>query len=158
MLVYYTKLTANSIDVSQVEKHIHTHSASQCCGITSTVAHIFSPPGTSAQMNEKHRNESYSLKQINSQVYNVATSTPNYSSESLGFTVAPKREEIDFYDVIDHNLNEASKPQAPVSPTPVEDNVSKKGDDFYDAEEHIYPVVNVKNKKKTKTGCHRDTR
>ena len=32
--------------------------------------------------------------------------------------------------------------------TPVRDEARKKGDDFYDAEEHTYSVVNVKGKKR----------
>ena len=60
--------------------------------------------------------------------------------------VAQKREDVGLYDVIDHNPKEANK--SPVNPT--SDEAEKKGDDFYDAEEHTYSVVNVKNKKKSK--------
>ena len=38
----------------------------------------------------------------------------------------------------------------PVNPTPVRDEASKRGDDFYDAEPHMYSVVNVKHKKRAK--------
>ena len=130
---------------------MHKQWVSQQCGIT--VAHVFSPPGTSA-----HKNESYSLKQLDDQVYDEATSTaPNYSSLGPGYdVVALKREEIDPYDVLDHNQKEARKSQAPVNPIPVRDAVSKSGDDFYDAEEHTYSVVNVKKKRKAKKNRHGD--
>ena len=129
---------------------MHKQWVSQHCSIT--VAHVFSPPGTSTQ-----RNESYSLKQLDDQVYGEATSTvPNYSSLGPGYdVVALKREEIDPYDVLDHNLK-TNKPQPQVNPIPVRDEVSKRGDDFYDAEEHTYSVVNVKKKRKAKKNRHGD--
>ena len=39
----------------------------------------------------------------------------------------------------------------PANPTPVREDDDKKGDDFYDAEEHTYSVVNVKRKKRGNT-------
>ena len=103
---------------------------------------IFSPPGTSTQ-----KNETYSLKQLNDQVYDEATSTaPNYSSLGPGYDVVVSKRDI--FDVTDHDQSEASKPQAPDSPTPVREETSKKEDDFYDVEEHTCSVV---NKKKAKT-------
>ena len=36
----------------------------------------------------------------------------------------------------------------PPIPTPVRDEASNEGDDFYDAEEHTYSAVNVKGKKR----------
>ena len=42
-------------------------------------------------------------------------------------------------------------PQAKsANPTPVTDESSKRGDDFYDAQQHTYSVVNVKHKKRVK--------
>ena len=40
--------------------------------------------------------------------------------------------------------------EAQANPTPEREEASKKGDDFYDAEEHTYSVVNVKHKKEAK--------
>ena len=102
--------------------------------------------------------ESYTLTQLDDQVYDEATSTaPTYSSLGPGYDVAAyKREEIDTYDVPDQKQKKTNIPEPTADPEPVRDKVSKKGDDFYDAEDHTYSVVNVKNKKKTKKGCHGD--
>ena len=56
------------------------------------------------------------------------------------------------YDVINHNQQKTNTPQTkPANSTPVRDEASKRGDDFYEAEEHTYSVVNVEHKKKAKT-------
>ena len=55
-------------------------------------------------------------------------------------------EGLDTYDVIDHNQQKTNTKLT--NPTPMRDEASKRGDDFYDAEEHTYSVV---NKKKAKT-------
>ena len=47
----------------------------------------------------------------------------------------------------DDDQPEANTQDAPPIPTPVRDEDDKEGDDFYDAEEHTYSVVNVKCKK-----------
>ena len=56
-------------------------------------------------------------------------------------------EGIGIYDSIDTQQKTNSTQAGPAEPTPVGDESSKKGDDFYDAEEHTYAVVNKKKKR-----------
>ena len=64
---------------------------------------------------------------------------------------------LDTSDVIDHTHKKTNTPQAvPANPTPGRDEDRKKGDDFYDAEQHTYSVVNVKHKKKAKKQTSED--
>ena len=97
-----------------------------------------------------HRNESYSVHQLDNHVHNVATSpTQNYSSLGPYYNVITSN--VDTYDTIDRSQQSIYTPQAnPTNPTPVRDEASKRGDDFYDAEQHTYSVVNVKHKKRAK--------
>ena len=89
-----------------------------------------------------HRNESYSNHQLNNRLHSVATPTTINSSLTGPYDdiILPRRE-----DVMDHS-HQNSDPQLveAVNPTPVRDEASKKEDDFYDAEEHNYSVVNKK--------------
>ena len=86
-------------------------------------------------------------------MYSVPTlPTPasiNYTSVDPNYDMIT-RERLDTYEAIDHNEHN-SNPQhvQVVNPTPVRDEASKKEDDFYDAEEHTYAVVNKKKTKKT---------
>ena len=83
--------------------------------------------------------------------------------------------ENDFYDTEQNTYTEKAKKNAPSSatddieptlnvqnvplcPTPVRDDASKNGDDFYDAEEHTYSVVNTKCKKKANKKPSEDER
>ena len=64
---------------------------------------------------------------------------------------------LNTYVVIDHNNQKANTPQAAlVHSTQGRDEESKKEDDFYDAEQHTYSVVNVKHKKKTNKNTSED--
>ena len=56
---------------------------------------------------------------------------------------------LDTYDVIDHSQRNSNTQVKPANLTPVRDETNKKEDDFYDAEEHTYAVVNKKKTKKT---------
>ena len=152
-------------------------------------------------------NESYSLRQLDDPVYDEATSTqPNYSSLGPTYDMEAENDEVtnsydyieqpqstnntqhfkavdhtpvrmeasenDFFDAEQHtyavvNANKKKKSKKKISsnaadneeytadvqdtsaiPTPVRDEASNEGDDFYDAEEHTYSVVNVKQKKR----------
>ena len=68
------------------------------------------------------------------------------SNQRLDPTPLNYREELSTYDIIDLEQTQQNKP---TDPTPVRDETSKKEDDFYDAEEHTYSVVNKKKAKKT---------
>ena len=86
-------------------------------------------------------------------MYSVATSpTHNYNSLGPYYNIITTNVEgLDTYDTIDHSQQSSDTPQAnPTNPTPMADEASKRGDDFYDAEEHTYSVVNVKHKKRAK--------
>ena len=48
----------------------------------------------------------------------------------------------------DNEEHTADVQETPANPTPVRDEASNEGDDFYDAEEHTYSAVNVKQKKR----------
>ena len=100
------------------------------------------------------RNQSYSLRQLDDpQHSNVTPTQPDYSSLGPHYDMMTTNNKgLDTYEVIDHNQQKANTPQAePANPTPVRDEASKRGDDFYDAEEHTYSLVNVEHKKKAKT-------
>ena len=57
-------------------------------------------------------------------------------------------EGIGIYDSIDNQLKTSTTQVRPANnPSPISNEVSKRGDDFYDAEEHTYAVVNKKKKK-----------
>ena len=58
--------------------------------------------------------------------------------------------EINTYEAINDGRKTAIPQDKLANPTPVADESSKKGDDFYDAEEHTYSVVNIKHKKRAK--------
>ena len=87
-------------------------------------------------------------------MYDDATPTqPNYSSLGTKYDIITTNNEgLNTYDVIDPNQQNTNIPQAKLAnPTPVRDEASKRGDDFYDAEEHTYSVLNAKHKNKAKT-------
>ena len=71
-------------------------------------------------------------------------------------TVATNSEGLDTYDVLDHSQQKTNIPHAkPANSTPVRDEASKRGDDFYDAEKHTYAAV---SKKKAKKNIEQDTK
>ena len=62
-----------------------------------------------------------------------------------------RRRKSTTYNVTDHNQWKTNTPQAkPANFTPVRDEASKRGDDFYVTEEYTYSVLNAEHKK-TKT-------
>ena len=81
-------------------------------------------------------------------MYDEATSTqPNYSSLGPTYDMeAANAQYSDSYDYIEHTIN---TPQTePANPTP--SRMETSGNDFYDAEQHTYAVVNANKKKKRK--------
>ena len=122
-----------------------------------------------------NKNEYYSLRQLEDPVYDDASSTqPNYTLgpdieavsnpvtngyDSIEWMTKPKKEQH-LHDRANTRekkkaekiSNKNNKPktngqESSLNPTPVRDDDNKKGDDFYDAEEHVYSVV-IKSKKK----------
>ena len=84
-------------------------------------------------------------------MYADATPTqPNCSSLGPNYDMTTtNNERLDTYNAIDHKQQKTNTSQAkPANPTPVRDEASKRGDDFYDAKEHTYSVANTKHKKK----------
>ena len=134
------------------------------------------------QPNYSSQDPTYDMEAENDEVTNGydyierpqgAIHTPQFKAASH----SPVRMEAsgdDFYDVEEHtyamvNVNKKKKKlsssaanneehtaevqDTPVNPTPVPRNeASQKEDDFYDAEEHTYSVVNVKYKKTAVSG------
>ena len=150
------------------------------------------------------KNECYSLRQLDDPVYDEASSTqPNYSSLGPTYDMVAANDEVtngydyiqqpqgtnntqqfkaanctsvkmegsenDFFDAEQHtyavvNANKKKKKMSssaadseghtadvhntPRNPTTVRDEARKNEDDFYDAEEHTYSAVNVKQKKR----------
>ena len=100
-----------------------------------------------------HSPEGY-IRQVDNLLYEKTTPTQsNYSLLGPNYEIlTTSNEGLDTYDVTDHNQWKTNTPQAkPANPTPVRDEASKKGDDFYDAEEHTYSVVSAKCKNKAQT-------
>ena len=116
------------------------------------------------------KNECYSLRQLDDPVYDEASSTqPKPRKEVANSTPRNESFEIDFLDTKQHtnevvNTNKKKAPnksdarhqqqtnaqEIPANPTPVRNEDSKIGNDFYDAEEHTYSVVNKKKKSNKK--------
>ena len=93
-----------------------------------------------------HRNESYTVRQLNNK-QNTSTEPKHRSVGPCFDTTVIKSGNIGTYDVIEHSQKNSSIPQAePATPTPVRDESSKKGDDFYDAEQYTYASVDVQKK------------
>ena len=113
------------------------------------------------------KNGCSSLRQLDDPVYDEPSSSqPNYSS--LDMKVVNDLVVNDRYNTEQHtnevvNANKMEKAkkksdvrnqqktmaqEIPPNPTLVQDEASKKEDDFYDAEEHTYSVVNKKTNKK----------
>ena len=67
-------------------------------------------------------------------------------NQQLDSTKASGYEEL---DTINLGQTISTQQKKPTDFTPVRDEASKKEDDFYDAEEHTYAVVNKKKAKKT---------
>ena len=94
------------------------------------------------------KNESYSLRQLDDPVYDEASSTqPNYNSQGPTYDMdAANAQRPDSYDYIEHTINTPHAEPANSTPAKMEDG----GNDFYDAEQHTYAVVNTDMKKAKK--------
>ena len=83
----------------------------------------------------------YSLNDIIDHVNSESTPTqPDHSSRSMVPTI---NEGVGIYDSIDDQQKTGTSQAGPANPSPVR-KASKRGDDFYDAEEHTYAAVNKK--------------
>ena len=99
-----------------------------------------------------NRNKSYSPNELVDQVIDDATPTqPNYTAHEPTYNmITTNNEGLDTYAVIGHTHQKTNTPQAAsANSTQGREEESKKEDDFYNAEQHTYSVVNVKHKKKT---------
>ena len=122
-----------------------------CTKLTALQAQTLQQQYSSSSGPSTKRNQSYSLRRLDGPRHdNVTPTQPDYSSLGPHYDmIITQNKGLDTYDVIDHNQQKTNTPQAkPANPTPVRDEASKKGDDFYEAEEHTYSVVNVEHKKK----------
>ncbi len=73
----------------------------------------------------------------------------NYSSAGPDYEgVTTNQPIIDTYDVIGHNQPRWSEAQA-ANPPPVREEAIENQDDFHNAEQHLYVVVNKKAKKRS---------
>ena len=88
-----------------------------------------SPPRVEASENEFYNAEQHTYAVVNANKKNKSKKTASCTEG-------------------EDDQPEANTQDAPPIPTPVRDEDHKNGDDFYDAEEHTYSVVNVKHKKK----------
>ena len=95
---------------------------------------------------QRKKEESYSLRRLADPVYDEVTSTqPNYSS--LGPTYGMEAENAQHSDSCDYIGHTINTPQdEPANPIPP--RMEASGNDFNDAEQHTYAVVNAKKKKK----------
>ena len=89
-----------------------------------------------------------------------ANATPQFKAANHT-PVRREASENDFYNL--KQLSEDIRPtlnvqDIPLYSTPARDDASKNGDDFYDAEEHTYSVVNAKCKKKANKKPSEDER
>ena len=128
---------------------------------------------SSTQPNYSSLGPTYDMEAENAQQpdsYNYIEHTNSTPQAELANPTPPEASKNDFYDAEQHtyavvNVNKNSKKKTASSatedPKPTVDaqdfppcpesginDASKKGDDFYDAEEHTYSVVNTKSKKK----------
>ena len=97
-----------------------------------------------------HRNESYSIHQLTNQLHNVTTPTTIYSSLVDPYDdiiLLPER--VDAIGLSHRDLSTQPVQVANPRATPVREEASRNGVDFYDTEEHTYSVVNKKKAKKT---------
>ena len=96
--------------------------------------------------------QSYSVQQLDDDVYSVPTeptlASIKYCSVGPNYDMVT-RERLDTYNVIDHGEQNLGSHVEVSDPTPVREETSNNGDDFYDAEEHTFSVVNKKKAKKT---------
>ena len=119
---------------------------------------MFTANTYSHQSGSAKENECYSLRQLDDPVYDEASSAqPNYSSLGPTYDMeGGNAQHSDSYDYIEHTIN---TPQAePANSTPPRMEASEN--DFYDAEQHTYAVVNANKKKKgkkTSGGATNDT-
>ncbi len=84
-------------------------------------------------------------------MHNYSTTGPDYED------VTTNQPKIDTYDVIGHNQPRLSEAQVANQP-PVRDEAIENQDDFHNAEQHLYAVVNKKAKKKSspdESPCHK---
>ena len=135
---------------------------------------------SSTQPNYSSLGPTYDMEAENDEVTNSydyiqqpqdTNNTPQFKAANRT-PVSMEGSENDFYDAEEHtyavvNANKKKKSkkkitnsaadneehtadvqETPPNPTPVRDDASKNGDDFYDAEEHTYSAVNIKQKKR----------
>ena len=140
-------LNSNVITACFVECIIFENSTIHTCLLSLTFPHTISISDPTL-----HRNESYSVHQLDNHVHSTTETTPttlNYSSMGPNYDMIT-RERLDANDVIDHSQQGSNTQHVQaVNPTPVRDETGRNGDDFYDAEEHTYAAVNKKKAKKT---------
>ncbi len=73
----------------------------------------------------------------------------NYSTAGPGYEdVTTNQPIIDNYDVIGRNQPRLSEAKA-ANPPPVRDEAIENQDDFHNAEQHLYAIVNKKAKKRS---------
>ncbi len=75
-------------------------------------------------------------------MHNYSTAGPDYEGVTTNQPI------IDTYDVIGRNQPRLSEAKA-ANPPPVRDEAIENQDDFHNAEQHFYAVVNKKAKKKS---------
>ena len=76
-------------------------------------------------------------------MHNYSTAGPDYKD-----VLAINQPVIDTYDVIGHNQPRLSEAQV-ANPPPVRDEAIENQDDFHNAEQHLYAIVNKKAKKRS---------
>ena len=69
--------------------------------------------------------------------------TEEYAYAVVSVNIEKKTKKKLSSSTVDDEEHTADVHDTPVNPTPVRNEASRKEDDFYDAEEHIYSVVNV---------------
>ncbi len=83
-------------------------------------------------------------------MHNYSTAGPDYEDVTTNQSI------IDTYDVIGHNQPRSEAQVA--NPPPVRDEDIENQDDFHNAEQHLYTVVNKKAKKRSspdESPCHK---
>ena len=89
--------------------------------------------------NDVSRN--YPFNDIVDRVFSESTPTqPDHRSQSMVPTI---NEGVGIYDSIDDQQKTGTSQARPANPSSVRE-ASRRGNDFYDAEEHTYAVVNKK--------------
>ena len=97
---------------------------------TNNTPHINTANSTTAKM-EANGNDFYDAEQ-----HTYAVVNSNKKKKKMSSSVSNNEEHT------------ADVQNTPPNHTPVRDEASNEGDDFYDAEEHTYSAVNVKRKKR----------